>query len=79
MKKIHSHQILAERNWGLSKGRYKFLEQRLEEKGFLEVLDPGAERLGMGDVAVTVLSITEGGTSRDQTCPSVLAAVASMF
>lgn len=49
------------------------------------MLDPGAERLGMGDVAVTVLSITEGGgvgeggTSRDQTCPSVLAAVASMF
>lgn len=57
----------------------------MEEKGFLEVLDPGAERLGMGDVAVTVLSITEGGgvgeggTARDQTCPSVLAAVASMF
>lgn len=25
------------------------------------MLDPGAERLGMGDVAVTVLSITEGG------------------
>lgn len=24
------------------------------------MLDPGAERLGMGDVAVTVLSITEG-------------------
>lgn len=41
----------------------------MEEKGFLEVLDPGAERLGMG----------EGGTARDQTCPSVLAAVASMF
>lgn len=50
------------------------------------MLDPGAERLGMGDVAVAVLSITEGsgvgegGTAREQTCPpSVLAAVASMF
>lgn len=49
------------------------------------MLDPGAERLGMGDVAVTVLSITEGGgvgeggTARDQTCPSVLAAVLNVL
>lgn len=49
------------------------------------MLDPGAERLGMGDVAVTVLSITEGGgvgeggIASEQTCPSVSAAVASMF
>lgn len=33
----------------------------MEEKGFLEVLDFGVERFGMGDVIVIVLLIIEGG------------------